>query len=313
MLYIGRTIIQYSNNISIYICITTPEMDLIVDGWFHERSPMWPHQATSLEVSEVLTSEKSKYQDILLFKNPVFGHVLVLDGAIQLTEKDERIYNENIVHIPLMSHPDPKRVLIIGGGDGGALREAVKHSSVEEVVLCEIDERVIELSKKFLPGLSAGFSHPKAKVIVSDAIQYIKACEDSSFDVIISDTSDPAGPAEALFEKEHCTLLERVLRPDGILCSQGGCIWFDMTMIQKMMKFSREIFPRVEYATFSIPTYPYGSLGFILCSKSADTCFKEPLRSFTKEELDNLEIQIYSKDYHRGSFLTIPRYIKTDM
>ena len=288
-------------------------MDLIVDGWFHERSPMWPHQATSLEVSEVLACEKSKYQDILLFRNPAFGAVLVLDGAIQLTEKDERNYNENIVHIPLMSHPDPKRVLIIGGGDGGALREAVKHVGVEEIVMCEIDERVIELSKKFLPGLSAGFSHAKAKVIVCDATEYIKACEDNSFDVIISDTSDPVGPAEALFEKEHYTLLKRVLRPDGILCSQGGCIWFDMDLIKKMMKFSRELFPRVEYATFSVPTYPYGCIGFILCGKSAATCFEEPLRSFSKEELDKLEIQIYSKEYHRGGFLAVPHCIQREM
>ena len=303
---------QY-NTVHIILCTQAKRMELIVDGWFHEKNQMWPHQATSLEVSEVLASERSKYQDILLFRNPVFGTVLVLDGAIQLTEKDERIYNENIVHIPLMSHPDPKRVLIIGGGDGGALREAVKHSSVEEIVMCEIDDRVIELSKKFLPGLSAGFSHPKAKLIVSDALQYIKDCGESSFDVIISDTSDPVGPAEALFEKEHYSLLERVLRPDGILCSQGGCIWFDMDFIKKMMKFSRELFPVVEYATFSIPTYPYGCLGFLLCSKSAATCFKEPLKSFTKEELDKLEIQIYCPDYHRGAFLAIPHCIQKAM
>ncbi|KAI6657615.1 Spermidine synthase [Oopsacas minuta] len=288
-------------------------MELIVDGWFHEKNSMWPHQATSLEVSEVLASEKSKYQDILLFKNQAFGTVLVLDGAIQLTEKDERVYNENIVHIPIMSHPNPKRVLIIGGGDGGALREAVKHPSVEEVVMCEIDERVIELSKKYLPGLSAGFSHPKAKVVIGDAVQYIKECADCSFDVIVSDTSDPVGPAEALFEKDHYTLLKRVLRPDGILCSQAGCIWFDLEIIQKMMKFSRELFPTVDYATFNVPTYPYGALGFLLCCKSNEINFKEPLRTLSHKDLDELDISVYSQEYHRGVFLTVPRYIKNAM
>ena len=288
-------------------------MELIEDGWFHEKSKMWPHQATSLEVSEVLACEKSKYQDILIFKNEAFGTVLVLDGAIQTSEKDERVYNENIVHIPIMSHPNPKRVLIIGGGDGGALREAVKHSCVEEVVMCEIDEKVVQLSKKFLPGLSAGFSHQKTKLIIGDAIQYIKECGDSSFDVIISDTSDPEGPAEFLFEKEHYGLLKKVLRPDGILCSQAGCIWIDISLICKMMEFSRVLFPTVDYATFNVPTYPYGALGFLLCSNSEGVNFREPLRTFSDVELDKLDISIYSRDYHRGVFLTVPHFIKKVM
>ena len=287
-------------------------MELIVDGWFHERNKMWPHQATSLEVSEVLAHEKSKYQDILLFKNPVFGTVLVLDGVIQLTEKDERIYNENIVHIPLTSHSNPKRVLLIGGGDGGALREAVKHSSVEEVILCEIDERVIELSKKFLPGLSGGFSHPKAKVIVCDAMEYIRQCGEAVFDVIISDTSDPVGPAEGLFQKEHYQILKRALRPGGVLCSQGGCIWYDMELISQMVKFSQELFPVVDYATFNVPTYPYGALGFLFCGNSETTSFKAPLRIFTQDELDKLDVRVYSLEYHRGAFLSLPRYIRKE-
>merc|ERR1719162_2832889 len=128
-------------------------MDLIIDGWFHERGALWPGQAMSLEVKEVLYHGRSKFQDVLVFESTNNGRVLVLDGVIQVTERDEFAYQEMMAHIPLYAHPNPEKVLVIGGGDGGILREIAKHPGVKEIYICELDGDVIEYSKKYLPTL----------------------------------------------------------------------------------------------------------------------------------------------------------------
>lgn len=270
---------------------------------------MWPSQANGLQVSAVLYSDNSAYQNILIFSNPVWGTVLVLDGVIQCTTKDERVYNESIVHIPLMCHPNPQRVLLVGGGDGGALREILKHSCITEVVMCEIDAKVIELSKQYFPGLASGFEHPKSTVIVGDGFQYLKDSSDEYFDVIISDISDHVGPAEQLFERKYYEELKRVLKPDGIISSQCMCLWIDLAEIKGILKFSRELFPVVDYAIIHTPTYPSGTLGFNLCSKSPETNFKHPIRKFSEAELDSLDVHIYDENYHFASFV-LPRMFK---
>ncbi|XP_031553874.1 spermidine synthase-like, partial [Actinia tenebrosa] len=136
-------------------------MNRIQNGWFSEVNSQWPGQAMSLEVNSVLFEGKSKYQDILVFKSKTYGTVLVLDGVIQATERDEHSYQEMITFLPLNSHPNPKKVLVIGGGDGGVIREVSKHPSVETIVQCEIDEEVISISKKHLPSLAVGYDSPK--------------------------------------------------------------------------------------------------------------------------------------------------------
>lgn len=143
-------------------------IDLIIDGWFHERGVLWPGQAMSLKVKEVLHHARSTFQDVLVFESTDHGRVLVLDGVIQVTERDEFSYQEMIAHIPLYAHPNPKKVLVIGGGDGGVLREVAKHDSVEEIVICEIDGEVIDVSKKYLPSLAVGYEDPRVTVKVMD-------------------------------------------------------------------------------------------------------------------------------------------------
>ena len=181
---------------------------------------MWPGQAMTLKVKEVLHHEKSKYQDVLIFESTDYGTVLVLDNVIQCTERDEFAYQEMITHLGMMSHPNPKKVLVIGGGDGGVLREVVKHECVEEAVLCDIDEAVIRLSKKYLPSMSVGYQHPKVKVHVGDGFKFLDDYK-NEFDVIITDSSDPEGPAEALFQKPYFELLKGALREGGIITTQG--------------------------------------------------------------------------------------------
>ena len=192
----------------------------IVDGWFREINHMWPGQAMTLKVNQVVHHEKSKYQDVLIFESSDHGMVLVLDNVIQCTERDEFSYQEMITHLALFSHPNPKRVLVIGGGDGGVLREVVKHESVEEAILCDIDEAVIRLSKKYLPGMSVGFEHPKTKTHVGDGFKFLDDYK-NAFDVIITDSSDPDGPAEALFQKPYFQLLHDALREGGVITTQG--------------------------------------------------------------------------------------------
>lgn len=189
------------------------------------RSPQltrvrWPGQAMILRVNSVLHHEKSKYQDVLVFESSDHGTVLVLDNVIQCTERDEFSYQEMITHLAMNAHPNPKNVLVIGGGDGGVLREVVKHESVEKAILCDIDEAVIRVSKKYLPGMSIGFQHPKTETFVGDGFKFLADRKDE-FDVIITDSSDPEGPAESLFQKPYFELLYGALKEGGVITTQG--------------------------------------------------------------------------------------------
>ncbi|CAO2590031.1 Spermidine synthase [Lemmus lemmus] len=265
----------------------------IREGWFRETCSLWPGQALSLQVEQLLHHRRSRYQDILVFRSKTYGNVLVLDGVIQCTERDEFSYQEMIANLPLCSHPNPRKVLIIGGGDGGVLREVVKHPSVESVVQCEIDEDVIEVSKKFLPGMAIGYSSSKLTLHVGDGFEFMKQNQDA-FDVIITDSSDPMGPAESLFKESYYQLMKTALKEDGILCCQGEhghsgmqdeptvlsmarlthnsptgeCQWLHLDLIKEMRHFCKSLFPVVGYAYCTIPTYPSGQIGFMLCSKN---------------------------------------------
>lgn len=181
----------------------------------------------TLKVEKVLHHEKSLYQDVLIFKSTDYGNVLVLDNVVQATERDEFSYQEMITHLAMNSHPNPKKVLVIGGGDGGVLREVVKHDSVEEAILCDIDEAVIRLSKQFLPHMAVGFEHPKSKVHVGDGFKFLDDYK-NTFDVIITDSSDPEGPAESLFQKPYFQLLHDALREGGVITTQGCMSLFSL-------------------------------------------------------------------------------------
>lgn len=276
--------------------------------WFSEINKQWPGQALSLEVEEVLFEGKSKYQDIIVFKSASYGKVLVLDGVIQCTESDEFSYQEMITFLPLNSHPCPKKVLIIGGGDGGVIREVVKHPAVESIVLCEIDEKVIEVSKKYLPKMACGFSSPKLTQFIGDGFEYMKEHE-NEFDVIITDSSDPVGPAESLFQRGYYELMKKALKPDGILCCQGECLWLDLSLIKSMVDFSKDLFPVVNYGFTTIPTYPCGQIGFIMCSKNKDTRFEDPVTVFTESEIEQMGLRYYNAEVHKSAFV-LPQFAK---
>ncbi|KJZ78747.1 Spermidine synthase [Hirsutella minnesotensis 3608] len=280
----------------------------IKDEWFREESNMWPGQAMSLKVQEILHHETSKYQDVLVFKSTDYGNVLVLDNVIQCTERDEFSYQEMITNLAMMSHPNPKKVLVIGGGDGGVLREVLKHDCVEEATLCDIDEAVIRVSKQFLPHMAAGLTHPKATVHIGDGFKFLDDYK-NAFDVIITDSSDPEGPAESLFEKPYFQLLHDALREGGVISTQGSeNQWLHLPLIKNLKKVCKEIFPVVEYAYTTIPTYPSGQIGFMVCSKNPNTNVKVPLRKWERKE-EAEKCRYYSSDIHSASFV-LPNFAR---
>lgn len=249
----------------------------------------------TLKVRKILHVEKSLYQDVLVFESETYGNVLVLDGVIQCTERDEFSYQEMIAHLPLASHPDPKKVLVIGGGDGGVVREVLKHPSVTHVVLCDIDEAVVRVSRQFLPHMSALLDDPRVTVHIGDGFKFL-AENTSTYDVIVTDSSDPVGPAESLFQKPYFELLHAALTPGGHIATQAECLWLHLPLIKELVATVGKIFPVAEYAFTTIPTYPSGQIGFLVCAKADGRNLREPVRPVAPT-------RYYNEHVHRAAFV----------
>ncbi|KAG1326645.1 spermidine synthase 1 [Cocos nucifera] len=234
----------------------------VIPGWFSEISPMWPGEAHSLKVEKILYQGKSEYQNVMVFQSSTYGKVLVLDGVIQVTERDECAYQEMITHLPLCSIPNPKNVLVIGGGDGGVLREVSRYSFVEQIDICEIDKMVVDVSKQYFPHLAVGFEDPRVNLHIGDddqhtGVAFLKGVAEGTYDAVIVDSSDPIGPAQELFEKPFFESVARALRPGGVVCTQAESIWLHMHIIEDIVNICRQIFKgSVNYAWTTVPTYP---------------------------------------------------------
>ncbi|XP_063850423.1 spermidine synthase-like isoform X2 [Scylla paramamosain] len=297
-------------------------MDQNLKGWYTERSPMWPGQAFSLKVDCKLLHKRSKFQNIEIFESTNHGKVLVLDGAIQFTERDEASYQEMITFLPLNAHPNPRKVLVVGGGDGGVVRELARHPAVEEVVQCEIDEEVIEACKTHVPSMGCGFSNPKLTLHTGDGAKFLEETQEK-FDIIITDASDPVvpdegdegtkdGPAVSLFNEDYYVKMKGKLAEGGILCCQGENMWLHADLIMKLMNGCREVFPVVDYAYTYTPTYPGGQIGFILCSVNPATNFKEPLRVWDHNKANEMGLKYYNAEIHRASFV-LPTFMRNHL
>eukprot|EP00744_Colponema_vietnamica_P006651 GILI01009649.1.p1 GENE.GILI01009649.1~~GILI01009649.1.p1 ORF type:complete len:306 (+),score=86.58 GILI01009649.1:51-920(+) len=281
-------------------------MDSLSKGWFSEVGTLWPGQAFSIEVESLLHEEKSEFQHIQVYKSKNYGTMLVLDGVIQCTERDEFSYQEMIVNLPMMAHPNPKRALVIGGGDGGCVRELCKHSCLEQIIMCEIDPVVTQVSRRFLPGMACSLDDPRVTVVNADGAAFMKS-KVGEFDVIVVDSSDPIGPAETLFQDTFYHTVKNALRPGGIACFQAECIWLHMDMIRDLYSSCKKIYDSVEYAFTTIPTYPSGQIGFLVCGNGtpAGVSFKNPARQPSAEHLANLKY--YTSDVHQAAF-ALPKF-----
>lgn len=277
-------------------------MDKIKNGWFSEISELWPGQSFSFKVKEVLFHGKSDYQDILIVQTTNHGRALILDGIIQCTEFDEFSYQEMISFLPLCAHNNPDKVLIVGGGDGGVAREVNKHPLVKEFVQVEIDSMVIEQSKKFLPFMAKGFDSNKLTLEVCDGFEYMKNHQ-TEFDVIITDSSDPVGPAVNLFTEGYFELLKNALKPNGIICSQAGTVWSDLHHVKETIENCKKHFPVVKYALSSVPTYPNGQIGYIVASLNKNSDLTNPVFRFSEKEIEDLDLRYYNANVHQASFV----------
>lgn len=220
---------------------------------FLESDPFSPIRYI-YRVSGILYSGKSKYQEIQVFESPDFGKMLVLDGVVQLTERDEFFYHEMLAHVILHAHPNPRTVLIIGGGDGGTLREVLKHSSVERVQLVELDRQVIEVSKRFLPGLSGGFSDPRVHVKCMDGTRYVRQVGDP-FDVVIVDSTDPVGYGKRLFNDQFFADVLSILNETGMFVIQTESLHFHHEFVADVQVRLSKLFKIVELYCVPLATY----------------------------------------------------------
>ncbi|KAF5746621.1 spermidine synthase family protein [Tripterygium wilfordii] len=286
----------------------------VIPGWFSEISPMWPGEAHSLKVEKMLFQGKSDYQDVMVFQSSTYGKVLVLDGVIQLTERDECAYQEMITHLPLCSILNPKKVLVIGGGDGGVLREVSRHSSVERIDICEIDKMVVDVSKEFFPHIAVGYEDPRVTLNIGDGVAFLKAVPEETYDAIIVDSSDPIGPAQELFEKPFFESVAKALRPGGVVCTQAESIWLHMQIIEDIVANCRQVFKgSVNYAWTTVPTYPSGVIGFMLCStEGPHVDFKHPVNPIDATCCHNKEkqpLKFYNSEIHSAAFC-LPSFAK---
>ncbi|PIA62104.1 hypothetical protein AQUCO_00200242v1 [Aquilegia coerulea] len=286
----------------------------VIPGWFSQISLMWPGEAHSLKVEKILFQQKSKYQDVMVFQSSTYGKVLILDGVIQVTERDERAYTEMITHLPLCSIPNPRKVLVIGGGDGGVLREVSRHSSVEEIHICEIDAMVVDVSKQYFPDLSVGFQNPRVTLHIGDGVTYLNAVSEGTYDAIIVDSSDPIGPAKELFEKPFFQSVAKALRPGGVVCTQAESIWLHMHLIENIVANCRQIFKgSINYAWTTVPTYPSGVIGFMLCSTEGPSVdFKHPVNPLDENGSHSKAkgpLKFYNSKIHSAAFC-LPSFAK---
>ena len=266
-----------------------------------------------LKVKEPLHSERSDFQDILVFESTNHGRVLALDGVIQLTEWDEFSYQEMIAHLPLFAHAAPASVLIIGAGDGGVLREVARHRGVKRITMVEIDRRVVEASKTFFAKtMATAFDDARLTLRFEDAAAFAGSAEAASFDVIIVDSSDPNdGPANSLFTPAFYKNLARILKPAGIVCTQGECQWLNLGLIKEVLRKAKDFFPSVDYAYTCTPTYPCGQIGFLLCYKSSDPEYVRSPRHSVPEDVAK-RLRYYTPAMHKAAFL-LPRFAEDDL
>jgi len=262
--------------------------------------------AFSLKVREKLHEEQTPFQKIEMYDTEQFGKLMVIDGCYMVTGRDNFLYHEMMTHPALYTHHDPKKVLIIGGGDCGTLKEVLKHKSVERAWQVDIDEAVTRLSEKYFPELCTSNGDPRAKLLFEDGIQWIKDAEESSLDLIIVDSTDPVGPAEGLFSKSFYAECHRALHSDGLLVHQSESPLYHLELIKEMQQAMRDAgFKNTKLLHFPQPSYPSGWWSATIASNGQD------LNGF--REMDarakTFKTRYYNADMHKAA-LAQPEFCK---
>ncbi len=277
-----------------------------MSDWSTEK--LHPDYAQSLRIGEMLYDSETEHQRLKVFQNDTFGRVLTLDDVVQTTEGDNFIYHEMMSHVPIFAHGAAKRVLIIGGGDGGMAREVLKHDSVEHVTMVEIDAGVVAFSQTYLPTLSQGaFDDPRLELVIADGAEFIRNTE-GGFDVIIVDSTDPVGPGEVLFTDTFYGHAKRALAPGGILATQNGVPFMQGDELTNTMRAFKALFADWTCYLATIPTYTGGPMAFGWGTDG-------DARQVSLEELQarfdaaGIETDYYTPEVHLGAF-ALPGYVK---
>lgn len=258
--------------------------------------------AMTYKIKETLVTKKTEYQDLAIVDTYALGRMLVLDGIVQTTIKDEYVYHEMISHIPLFTHPNPKKVLVVGGGDGGAIREVLKHPSVDKAVLCEIDKDVVDECKRFLPEISCALEDPRCEVFIGDGIKYVHEHK-NEFDVVIVDSTDPFGAAEGLFGGSFYKEIFECLTEDGIFIAQTETPFYLPDVVKRVYEDAKAVFPITKLFMAGIPTYPSGFWSFTVGSKKYD-----PETADLSNTID-IETKYYTKKLHNACFV-LPKFVE---
>ena len=263
------------------------------DVYFMERDPYAPIRHC-YGISKILYEGKSKFQEIQVVESHYFGKMLILDGVVQFTEKNEFFYHEMLTHPVMFAHKNPQNVLIIGGGDGGILREVLKHQSVKKAVLVDIDKEVVEVSKKFFPTVACSMDDPRAIILNEDGFQYIKDYK-NEFDVVIVDSTDPVGFAHVLTTEEFFRYVFESLKEDGMYVGQSESLHYHLDIVVRFQKALKKSFPIVDLYTTVIPVYAGYWWSFSVGSKVYNP------REISREV--NVDTKFYSDEIHKNAFL----------
>ncbi len=265
---------------------------------FFEKDPYAPIQYV-YDVEEVLYKGKSNFQDIMVIKNPFFGNMLILDGVVQITERDEFFYHEMLVHILMHAHPNPQNIVVIGGGDGGAVREVLKHDSVKKVYFIEIDEEVINVSKRFFPEVASGINDKRVEIKCMDGAEFVKE-RDSDIDVIIVDSTDIIGFAKSLFTVEFFKSVKHALSDEGMFVTLSESLHFHKDIVIEVQEALKLIFPIVDIYTAPLATYAGNWWSFSAASKKHD------MREMRREY--NIKTRYFNDEIYKQAFLPIKTY-----
>ncbi|WP_025773078.1 polyamine aminopropyltransferase [Neomoorella thermoacetica] len=268
--------------------------------WFSELQT--PDLAISVRLNQTLHHEKTPYQELAVVDTEAYGRMLLLDNIIQTTVKDEFFYHEMIAHVPLNTHPNPRTALVIGGGDGGVVREIVKHPSIEKVTLVEIDARVVANAREYLPEIACGLDDARVEIRFEDGIEHVRQRE-NTYDVIIVDSTDPIGPAVGLFSAEFYRNVYRALKADGVFVAQTESPIFNSRLIRRIQRDLNEIFPIARLYLTTVPTYPGGLWAFSLGSKKYD-----PLEVDWRQA-PQVATRYYTPAIHQAAF-SLPPFVQ---
>ncbi len=268
-----------------------------------------PGFAHAYRVEEELYRGRSDFQEIRVIRNSDFGRMLVLDDAVQTTQRDEFIYHEMLAHVPLLAHPAPKRALIIGGGDGGLLEEALKHP-LEAAVMVEIDRQVVDVTLRFLPEIAgSAFDDPRARLIIADGIRFMRETSDP-FDVILVDSTDPKGPAVGLFSEAFYADARRRLRPGGLIAVQSGSPLYQQDLIRLVRTNMGKVLPHISTYLATVPTYPGVIWSFTMGATGGHPT--RPSEEDVARRTAGLDLQYLTPAVFRGAF-ALPPFIARDL